>query len=125
MDVTPPRPMKACYFAVRAGRPRRPNYCRPDFCELTRRNSWSDAAWHDRPCAPCERRELKQRLDEDWHSFLRRNFRRLTEPEITFYQNQREQIFENYYWDWGQLHANIMNNIRQDIQAKYGSGSHQ
>ncbi|KAI0139417.1 hypothetical protein F4776DRAFT_616082 [Hypoxylon sp. NC0597] len=121
MDVTPPRPIKPCLFAIWTGSAQQPNYCREGTRERTDRNNWEDAIWHDRPCIMCEKRQLKQHLDENWHSFMRRNFRRLTEPEMTFFQENRDRIFEeNYYWDWSELHANFIDDVRQDIQTKYG-----
>ncbi|KAI1138601.1 hypothetical protein F5Y05DRAFT_413222 [Hypoxylon sp. FL0543] len=125
MDVTPPRPIKPCNFAVITGSKKRPNYCDEARRERTRRNNWADAIWHERPCIPCEQRQLRQALDENWHAFLRRNFQKLTEPEMAFYQDRRNEVFEeNYYWDWSELHANLIDDIRQDIHAKYDSGSY-
>ncbi|KAI0834693.1 hypothetical protein F5Y06DRAFT_300324 [Hypoxylon sp. FL0890] len=126
MDVTPPRPIKPCNFAVRTGSKQRPNYCSEAARQRTKRNVWEDAVWRERPCIPCEQRQLKQVLDENWHSILRRNFHKLTEPEISFYQECRREIFEdNYYWDWSELHANLIDDLRQDIRAKYDSGRYE
>ncbi|OTA94597.1 hypothetical protein M434DRAFT_29746 [Hypoxylon sp. CO27-5] len=126
MDVTPPRPIKPCNFALRTGSRQRPNYCSVATRDRTRRNNRTDAIWRDRPCIMCEKRQLKQVLDENWHSFMRRNFRKLTEPEITLFQENRDEIFEeNYYWDWSELHANFIDDIRHEIQVKYGSGRYE
>ncbi|OTA98309.1 hypothetical protein M426DRAFT_17540 [Hypoxylon sp. CI-4A] len=100
MNVTPPRPIKPCENALRTGTPQRPKYCHTSGLERTRRNDWANAIVRERPCIPCEQRQIRARLDQDWQSFMRQNLRRLAQVEVTHYEETRRRIFDNYYLDW-------------------------
>ncbi|KAI1473312.1 hypothetical protein K445DRAFT_321991 [Daldinia sp. EC12] len=120
-DVTPPRPIKPCDNAIRTGSADYPNYCSEGSRQKTRRNAWTDAIFRERPCIPCEKREERQRLDQEWNSFMHQTMRTLTVPEVAFYQEQREQIFDSYYWYWSDMQRDLINSCREDIQMKYGN----
>ncbi|KAI1390769.1 uncharacterized protein F4822DRAFT_426614 [Hypoxylon trugodes] len=121
MDITPPRPIKPCEYAISTGSPKKPHYCDSFTRERTRRNDWDEAIVRDRPCIPCYKRHLQMSLDLDWYSLMRQVIRVITDEEYEAYRAYRMKIFEEYYyWDWQRLHANLLDDCRVDIQAKYG-----
>ncbi|KAI2466041.1 hypothetical protein F4781DRAFT_368616 [Annulohypoxylon bovei var. microspora] len=124
-DVTPPQPILACEWAILIGSIEDPVYCGPRTREKTTPNVWKDAIIRDRPCSPCQQIQLRRRLDEEWHSFMRSYIGVFTLSEMEWYVKSRRDMFDcNHYGFWQELQATYINNCRGDIKAKctYESG---
>ncbi|XXH00109.1 hypothetical protein Hte_006451 [Hypoxylon texense] len=84
----------------------------------------NEIIYRDRPCARCEEKELRRRLDREWDEFVKRNATKVTAPEMLFYMKEREKLFEDkntHHWDWDQMHSILLEKCKQDIEVKYGT----
>ncbi|KAI1761416.1 hypothetical protein GGR53DRAFT_469327 [Hypoxylon sp. FL1150] len=121
MNVTPPRPLTPCNLAIWKGSKSSPFFCISSFYGRRSVRNADENIIRDRPCPQCHEEELRLALDQEWHEFLRKNVKRTTTPDMLFYMEKRDRIFDNnYYLEWEQLHRNLVKKCLDDIKAKYG-----
>ncbi|KAI0007703.1 hypothetical protein F4779DRAFT_619303 [Xylariaceae sp. FL0662B] len=113
-DVTPPGSILACENAVATG-----NYCPEESMGRTAHNAWYDAVRRDRPCIPCERRQIREQLDRQWRQFVRDMRADFAPPTgIAYYQEQRRRMIDSaYYLDWEMLQDRLIRHYQESSQA--------
>ncbi|KAI1206935.1 uncharacterized protein F4807DRAFT_437723 [Annulohypoxylon truncatum] len=118
-NVTPPRPVKPCPWAILRGSLAFPVYCPAEKRGLSVRFNFQDAVIRDRPCIPCQEMQLKRRLDEEWHAFSREFLWKSSEKEMVCYVTSRQEMFTNNHFEfWEELQALFIDKCKYEMRDK-------
>ncbi|KAI1458873.1 hypothetical protein F4805DRAFT_105786 [Annulohypoxylon moriforme] len=116
-NVTPPRAVKPCPWAILRGSLACPVYCLPEGRDFTLQYNFQDAVIRDRPCLPCQELQLRRRLDEEWHSFSRANLWKSSDKAMTEYIMSRQEMFNNNHFEyWEELQRAFIDSCRRDVE---------
>ncbi|KAI0884288.1 uncharacterized protein GGS22DRAFT_21581 [Annulohypoxylon maeteangense] len=119
LNVTVPRPVKACPLAVSRGSELLPVYCHPQGRDFTATYDFTDAVMLTIPCIPCEERQARQRVDAQWHEFRTAELWNVSPKAMVRYITRRQELFNNnYFGNWEQLQAAYIFECRQELGTR-------
>ncbi|KAI1450095.1 hypothetical protein F5Y02DRAFT_172484 [Annulohypoxylon stygium] len=118
-NVTPPRAIKPCPWAILRGSVLNPLYCPEGKRALSVPFNFQDAVVRDHPCIPCQEMQVKKRLDEEWHAYAREHLWKASDREMVGYVTARQEMFAaNHFTFWPELQTLFMTRARQEMKDK-------